>query len=220
MPPFDFLRGRSAPRIEAIEAKLKEMLERDRREVDLAMAVLLGDLAPAAANKELRSTDREVNEAEREIRRELVVHASVFGNIEIPSVLLYMSIVKDVERIGDYAKNLIDLALDGVTLEDAPDIEDWRSLAKEISSFIGASTDAFHLRDVDATHGLITQGDRLCDVFDERVSNLVKEEDRDPRPVARALALRYLKRVVAHILNVLTGVVMPLDRLDYLDEKP
>jgi hypothetical protein len=38
--------------------------------------------------------------------------------------------------------------------------------------------------------------------------------------VARALALRYLKRIVAHLTNVLSSIVMPLDRIDYFDEDP
>jgi phosphate uptake regulator len=218
MTPLEFFTGRSGPRIEAIETTLKEMLERDRKEVDLAMSVLLGERVPEGAAEKVRSTDRKVNKAERAVRREIVVHASVFGNIEIPSVLLYMSIVKDIERIGDYAKNLIDLALDGVTFGNAPDVEDWRKLGDEISLFIAASTDAFHERDGEATRDLIAQGDRLCEDFDRRISDLVRGEDDGPHAVARALALRYLKRVVAHLMNVLSGVLMPLDRLDYYDE--
>lgn len=220
MKSSDFLRGRSGARIEMIESKVKKMLERDRREVDLAMAVLLGDLAPESANDELRLTDRKVNAAERDIRRKLVVHTSVFGTIEIPCVLLYMSIVKDIERVGDYAKNLMDLALDGVNLQNAPDLSDWKALSTEVSAFIGESSEAFNKRDADRARTLMAQGDRLLKIFDGSVSALVKGEDRDPSPVARALALRYLKRVVAHLVNVLTAVVMPLDRLDYFYENP
>ena len=36
--------------------------------------------------------------------------------------------------------------------------------------------------------------------------------------VARALLYRYVNRIVAHLMNVMTAVVMPLDRLDYWDE--
>ena len=36
----------------------------------------------------------------------------------------------------------------------------------------------------------------------------------------RALYYRYLKRITAHTMNMLTSLVMPLDRLDYYDEAP
>ena len=35
---------------------------------------------------------------------------------------------------------------------------------------------------------------------------------------ADALAHRYDKRIAAHASNVLTSIVMPLDKLDYFDE--
>ena len=38
--------------------------------------------------------------------------------------------------------------------------------------------------------------------------------------MARALAYRYVKRVVAHLMNVLSSVVMPLDQIDSFDEDP
>ena len=57
----------------------------------------------------------------RVFRRELVFHSSVFGGIDSPSVLVYMSVVKDIERVGDYAKNLLDLARDGADLSKTPD---------------------------------------------------------------------------------------------------
>ncbi len=36
--------------------------------------------------------------------------------------------------------------------------------------------------------------------------------------VPRALLARHFKRMTAHLMNVLTAVVMPVDRLDYWDE--
>jgi len=220
MTPFRFLRGQRSDRIDRIEARVREMFVHDRREFDLAMSALLGEVDPRTVNDEVRSTDQKVNQAEREIRQELVVHASVFGGIEIPTVLIYMSIVKDIERVGDYAKNLIDLALDGADFGEAEDAEDWQALTVEISAFIEETAEAFAKRDDETSRRLLMQGDRMLGVFDERVSGLVRGEDLRSHPVARALALRYLKRVVAHLLNVLTAVIMPIHRLDYFDEDP
>jgi hypothetical protein len=52
------------------------------------------------------------------------------------------------------------------------------------------------------------------------VSDLVTGADQSNRAVALALTYRYLKRIVAHLMNVLSAVVMPVDRLDYFDEDP
>jgi phosphate transport system protein len=215
-----FFRAQDNERLERIEGKIQQMLEHDRREFDLAMDALLGKSPAATVNDEVRATDRLVNELEREIRRELLVHASVFGGIDTPAVLVYMSVVKDIERIGDYAKNIVDLALDGANFGELPDSNEWRQLQGDVSKFIMEAGAAFKTREPLASRRLLSQGDRLLDVCDEGVSALVRDSNAQPQPVARALAYRYLKRVVAHLMNVLSAVVMPLDRLDYFDEDP
>jgi phosphate uptake regulator len=161
-----------------------------------------------------------VNELEREIRRELLVHSSVFGGIDTPAILVYMSIVKDIERVGDYAKNLLDLALDGADLSTVPDAAEWQRLRGEVAQYIADAGDAFRSRDAQKSRRLMTRGDRLLDGFDEGVSSLVRQDEPGTQAVARALTHRYLKRVIAHLMNVLSAVVMPLDKLDYFDEDP
>jgi phosphate uptake regulator len=217
---FKFLRGEGGERLDSIEAKVQTMLAHDRYEFGLAMSALLGDVAADEVNDDLRAIDQEVNRLEREIRRELLVHASVFGGIDTPAVLLYMSIVKDIERVGDYAKNLLDLARDGASFAGVPDAAEWRRLSGELSHLITDAGEAFQRRDADRGRSLHARGDGLLTLFDQRVSALVREDARGVQAVARALAYRYLKRVVAHLMNLLSAVIMPLDRLNYFDEDP
>lgn len=217
---FRFLRGEGGERLERIEAKVQKMLVHDRHEFDLAMSGLLGDGAAEELNKELRSTDKQVNRLEFEIRRELLVHASVFGGIDTPAVLVYMAVVKDIERVGDYAKNLLDLALDGANFSRLPDADDWRRLAEKISQYITDAGVAFQSRDSAECKALSDYGDELLDLFDDNVSALVSGKDTGAQAVARALAFRYLKRVVAHLMNMLSSVVVPLDRLGHFGADP
>jgi Na+/phosphate symporter len=217
---FKFLWGRGNEPLERIEAKVQTMLTFDREEFELAMSALLGEVVAADVNSQLRSTDQRVNQLEREIRRELVVHTSVLGAIETPSVLVFMSIVKDIERIGDYAKNLLDLGLDGANFSTEPDAEEWRRLTTDIAQYMADVGDAFGRRDAEKARMLLQPGGDLLGLFDDRVSALVRDEVEGGQRVARALAHRYLKRVVAHLMNVLSAVVMPVDKLDYFDEDP
>lgn len=217
---FKFLRGEGRDRLEGIETRAQTMLELDRFEFDLAMSALLGRTRAEDVNQQLRDADRKVNRLEREIRRELVVHASVFGGIQSPAVLVYMSVVKDIERVGDYAKNLLDLASDGADLSRAPDAEEWERLSAEVSEYIQLAGGAFQSRDAERSRQLRARGDDLLDLFDERVSELIRADDPGGQAVPRALAHRYLKRVVAHLMNLLSAVVVPLDRLDFFDEDP
>ena len=217
---FKFLRGDGRERLESIEAMVQTMLRHDRHEFNLAMSALLGDVAAEDVAQELRSTDLKVNQLERDIRRQLIVHASVFGGIDSPSVLVYMSIVKDIERVGDYAKNLLDLAQDGASFAAVPDAAEWRRLSQDVSQYIGDAGAAFYTRDTERGQQLRKRGDALLRLFDQGVSSLIRQRDPGAQAVARALASRYLKRVVAHLMNVLSAVIMPLDKLDFFDEDP
>lgn len=216
---FRFLRDAGGERLEDVENKVKAMLVYDRQEFELAIQALMGEAEPEQLNDEIRSTDQQVNRLEREIRRDLLVHSSVFSGIDTPAVLVYMSVVKDVERVGDYAKNLLDLALDGADFSTAPDAAEWRELTGEISEYITDAGEVFIARDPKRARSMLARGDQLLDLFDEQVSSLVRTPGQ-PQAVARALAHRYLKRVVAHLMNLLSAVIMPLDRLDYFSEDP
>jgi phosphate transport system protein len=218
--PFKFFRGGGSEAIERIEGYVQEMLRFDRYEFDLAMSALMGDVVAADVNDDLRSTDQKVNRLERQIRREIVVHASVFGGLDTPTVLVFMSVVKDIERVGDYSKNILDLALDGANFGEIPDAAEWRSLAAEISQYIADAAVAFRARDAKRCRELFIRGDELLDHFDDSVSALVRGDDEGPQAVPRALAHRYLKRVVAHLMNLLTAVVSSVDRLDFFAEDP
>lgn len=214
-----FRRSKERERLDRIEDKMQQMLRHDRHEFELAMSALIGEVEPRSVNDELRSADQKVNRLEREIRRDLLVHTSVFGGIDTPTVLVYMSIVKDIERVGDYAKNLLDVAIDGASFADVPTTAMWQGLADEIAEYITDAGGAFQRRDEERSRELLTRGSEMLGIFDERVSALVRGEDGG-QPVARALAHRYLKRIVAHLMNVLSAVIMPLDMLDYFDEDP
>ncbi|MEY3020491.1 MAG: hypothetical protein RLZZ272_1475 [Actinomycetota bacterium] len=217
---FGFKRDDDTDRIDRIEGLVQRMLTDDAHAFALAMDALLGRRSPLEVGAELRSTDHRVNEAEREIRRELIVHASVQGAIDTLAILVYMSIVKDLERIGDYAKNLFDLADDGARLTDGVLAEELAEHAETVPRFMAASATCFRDRDLELARELLPQGDALLDRFDGRVSGLVRGEGLGPDAVATALANRYLKRIVAHLMNLLSAVVMPIDRLDYFDEDP
>lgn len=214
---FRFLRREDEERLDRVEAILQEMFERGREVFDLAISTLLDRAPVTEIGPKLRATDLKINELEQELRRQLAVHASVFGGIETPVVLVYMSIVKDLERLGDYAKNLLDLARDGADFSTLADADDWRRIAGEIAAQITEAAATFRERDVEAARRVVEKAKVLMSDFDRRVTALVRGDDTGPQAVARALACRYLKRVAAHVSNVLTAVINPVDKLDFLE---
>jgi phosphate uptake regulator len=216
---LDFFRGGGDAQLEQIEAQIRQMLVDDRHTFDTAINALIGGTDPELVRKDVHKSDRRVNKAERAVRRQLVVHVSVRGtSADITLVLASMSVVKDAERIGDYSKNIWDIANSGIDLSDAEDIRVLMRYRDRISTLIGETARVFGDKDLEAAHNLLRGGDALQAEYDE----LIDEQLRTDRPareaVPRALLYRYYKRITAHLLNILTSLVMPIDRLDYYDE--
>ena len=208
----------SGASLEHVRAILLEMLANDRHSFDLATSALLMGADPNAVGPDLRSTDRLVNEATREVRRLLVVHVSVHGASEVTPVLTYMSIVKDAERAGDYSKNIFDIAAQGVDLSKEADSEELGGYRDRISALFTDASRAFGEGDVDRARELLTEGDGMLDDFDGRVDAYLHSTQPAAEAVPRALYYRYLKRITAHLMNMLTALTMPVDSLDYYDE--
>ena len=216
---LDFFRGGGDAQLERIESQIRQMILDDRHTFDTAINALIGGTDPALVGRDIKKTDKGVNKAERAVRRELVVHVSVRGtSADIPLVLASMSVVKDAERIGDYSKNIWDIANSGINLSGAEDINVLTRYRDRISKLIGETARVFGEKDTEAAHALLQSGDDPQDEFDDLVAEQLQTDKPARDAVPRALLYRYQNRITAHLMNILTSLVMPIDRLDYYDE--
>jgi len=216
---MEFFRGGADKELEQIEQTIQQMLVDCRHTFDVAINALLGGTDPDLVKKDIKKTDQQVNKAEREVRRELVVHASVRGaQADIPMVLVSMSIVKDAERIGDYAKNIFDIAREGVDMSHDEDLDQLIAHRDRVSRLIAETARIFGERDIEAAHQILQTEDENLDEYDALVVAQIESGRPAREAVPRALLYRYFKRITAHAMNVLTSLVMPIDRLDYYDE--
>jgi phosphate transport system protein len=214
---MSFFRRPEESGLENIESQVQRMVNDARHTFDLALSSITGGAVETVAD-EIRETDRQINATEIEIRRALVVHASVHGGIDTPEVLAFMNMIKDIERIGDYNKNIFDLAEEGVSFTESPELESILSLRDEVSSRISLMGEILSVRDEDRARTFIERGDGLRRDFDQRVNDLLHSTEAAVTAVPKALLFRFLKRVTAHSSNVVSSVIMPVDQLDYFDE--
>ena len=214
---MSFFRRPEESGLENIESQVQRMVNDARHTFDLALSAVTGGAVETVAD-EIRETDRQINATEVEIRRALLVHASVHGGIDTPEVLAFMNMIKDLERIGDYNKNIFDLAEEGVSFTESSELETILSLRDEVSSRISLMGEILSVRDEERARTYIERGDEMRKDFDRRVNELLHSTEEAVTAVPRALLFRFLKRVSAHSSNVVSAVVMPVDQLDYYDE--
>jgi phosphate uptake regulator len=167
--------------------------------------------------------DREINKYERDVRRKILTHLTISPKADVNSGLVLTAIVIDIERIGDYTKNIIELAaglpepFDGGEMnEEFVDLE--RIVDKMFEDLQPALVESNEelargiLRSHKSVSGRVEKGLQLL-----RSDQVLKGQSG--RAVTAALYLRYLKRVSAHLKNVATSVVNPFHRIGYREKR-
>ncbi|MEE9166113.1 MAG: PhoU domain-containing protein [Candidatus Neomarinimicrobiota bacterium] len=199
-----------------------EMLEISREMFWEAIRILR-ESDDLKVNREIKKKDRIVNEYLQEVRRKVMTHCTVQGPRSLPSGMVLVSIVIDMERIGDYCKNILDLAsahpqrLSVSAYEEAlADIEE------EIKSRFDETISVLKNQDLEKARTMMdtfkVEISGICDQIDD---DLVQGKVKDLSPgdaAAAALYVRYLKRISAHLNNIATSVVNPFDRIGFREK--
>jgi len=197
-----------------------DMLDKASRTFDTAWKALRGEVEPESLAEEVSSRDKEINRTERLIRRQVVEHLSFQQGADVTLCLILMSIVKDAERLGDYARDLfwVSYISPRVALAE-PFAGEVERLHSEITRLIFDSRKALADSDEELARDVMKREDRIKKDCDRLIDNLAASGLPSDRTVALTLVSRYLNRITAHTANVSSGVVNPVERLDFRPEE-
>lgn len=211
-----FRGGASDGGFDSIVAKSVGMLGDARHSFDLATLALLTDADPATVAQDIRDTDQRINEAEHELRSELVVHVSVQGSYDIGSVLGFTLLVKKIERIGDQAKSILELAETGVKLTESSEIDELLEGRQTTSSFFTEASALLSNPDSSAEE-IEEYAGRVVAKMDDlqaKIDGFMNSERPGSEVVPLAIYYRYVLRTVANLLGVVRTAAEPLPNLD------
>ena len=173
------------------------------------------------AVKALKKEDQSINDYYQLVRRKVLTHYSIDKPpIDTSGGLTLINMVVDIERIGDYCKNISDLTL----MRDGP--MDFGELSNEIKSIEEEVESRFTktikaIQDQDevlADELLKSYKKMITKVSDDIVKNIAsgKIQFKDSSQGASiVLYARYLKRIGAHLKNITSTIVNPYDRIGY-----
>jgi phosphate uptake regulator len=169
----------------------------------------------------LYKKDVKVNKLERKIRKLIIAHLTMSpAPTSVPYALLVMSLVKDVERLGDYAKNIAEVVdLQPAAMPDDERVTELREIREAVEMLIREAPDVFARGDEERATELTVEGRTVAKRCDEVVWDIAAADYDGRTAVALTLGARFYKRIEGHLLNLLSGVIMPLHKLDYFDEK-
>jgi hypothetical protein len=186
------------------------MLGDARHSFDLATLALLTETSASAVDADIRATDERMNRTEIELRSELVIHISVQGTMDIGAVLGLILLINRIERIGDQAKNVLDLAEAGALLADQPDSETLLAERAEISALFG-EVGALMVEHDDTRFAELTRRcEELQAAHQAKINEYVHSSEPGHQVVPRAIYYRYLNRIVANLLGIARAAAEPV----------
>ena len=173
--------------------------------------------------KDIYDQDIAVNKFEREVRRKVLSHLAVSGTQDLYSGLTLVSIIIDIERVGDYTKNIIEIAqnhpakLDGGIYDD--DLVRVEDAVEDVFSRI---RNAFEKADETEARKICEDYEWVTKLCDQHAIDYLNDRDKTistSDAVALSLYFRYLKRIYSHLRNVASSVINPFDKIGFYNKE-
>jgi phosphate transport system protein len=156
---------------------------------------------------QIRTQDRAIDELYRQIELNCVnliaLQSPVAHDLRLLSAI--MQLVRDLERIGDYAKNVGDVALRLAKYDDLPHMPRIRIMFDRCRALLATGLEALANLDGEMARNMADQDDLIDDDY-ETLYNLLTQETPVPgvvEPIVLlVLAIRHLERIADHATNV------------------
>jgi len=192
------------------------MIDNVKEMYQLAMNALRGPEAVDTVRDKIYALDREVNEKERTIRRSLVNHLSLRVRHDAPACLILMSVVKDAERLGDYCKNMFEVAeMFGQPLAEGRYMTPLIDISKKVEGLIARTGEAFVRSERDVARAVLRDSHTVASECDMMLKQLIHDRIPTQKAVAYSLLSRYFKRLARHLGNIASSVLVGVDQIDF-----
>jgi len=166
--------------------------------------------------------DRKINEYQREVRKKVVTHLSVLSTDISPGLVL-ISIVIDIERIGDYTKNIYELAVNYPKRLNAYNYEPRiTKVEKKLTENFEDLINCYKNCIIDKSKQIMEENAEINSQCDNMLDELILTDNENIKVgdgVALTLYIRYLKRVSAHLQNIASSIVNPFHNIGFKAEE-
>ena len=184
----------------------------------------IGALRSGEKNKVIKSIkqrDTDINKYQRDIRKKVVTYYSISKDVtNLDSGLVLINMVVDIERVGDYTKNILDLAKYHPKKFVSEKIsDDLRVVEKAVIERFGNTIKAVEEMDEEVAKELIkSYRSDLGKLSDNLVASSISGKlqiGEEHKASSMVLYARYLKRIGAHLKNITSVVVNPFESIGY-----
>ncbi len=196
--------------------KTIEMLEISKEMFNSALRMMID----VGAIEDLYAIDRKLNEYQMDIRKKILEHLAINPAVDVPASLVLVTIVVDIERIGDYSKNLVELARHYPEPLQGKYFDRIREMENKVSDMFPEVIESFKKGDKEKAKDIMEKHAKIAKESDFIIDHLIEDVKITAKDgIIAALLSRYLKRVSAHLKNVASSVVNPFHRIGYKPEE-
>lgn len=168
--------------------------------------------------EKIRKMDYLLNHFERSIRKKVFEHLTVNEKEEqhLYSAVLLITIVSNIERLGDYCKNIAEIA----ELRDKMVIEDLnltvKSYIQTVRTMFRQTISAYKKTDSTIAQKVNNSYNDFKSDADKLITKLASQERKNNENfVVYVLFFRYMKRLSSHLMHITTSITNPIDKIGY-----
>ena len=193
-----------------------EMIDVLGKMFNVSVAYLHGGIAPEE-NENTYTLDKRVNLLEQKLRRHIYNHLVLNKQQDLYMSLILVQIGVDLERVGDYIKNIYDLRRISRELDFQNREDELAEMESAVQKMIPEVKAALQGQDDISATKIQKDYFPLAKRCDRRVEEILTGTEEIPSRAAAMLVLyyRYLKRVIAHFINVASAISNPYDRIGF-----
>lgn len=191
------------------------MLRQSARMLDAAMPAVV-DNQPLTVD--LDSMDDVVDEGERMVRRTVLEHLSLNPEKDLVASLILVSMVQDVERVGDFARGLSELVPLAKSPRQGIFADDLRAIYRRVRPLFEMTEKAFREDDAAVANEVVRTQQEIKEELSRYTKAIADSDLSADMAVVYCSAARILRRIAAHLSNLCSSVVQPYDRIRHGDE--
>lgn len=161
------------------------------------------------------AADRNLNKMERNIRRKILEHLAINPKQDIVGALVLTTVIVHIERLGDYSKNVYELAQKN-TLKEGKYFERSKCITQRLFPMCERAIQVYKDSLTEEARKMITELDEIKKECEKNIDEIMEEKEISVKEgILYSLFFRYLKRVTAHTMDILTSVWQPFHLIDF-----
>ncbi len=169
--------------------------------------------------EDVYAVDRRINKMEKEIRRKILEHLSINPKQDIVAALVLTTVIVHMERIGDYSKNIYELAERKSHSFSCKYYKEAEELTGKLLYCFEKGIRAFRDALEDEAKEVMAELDKVKKECEKNIEKIMVEEQISVKDaIIYTLYFRYLKRISAHVLDIASSVCNPFELIDFFKE--